>query len=56
MMNYGNGSFVGTNNNYLNNQTLYKNGYSQQGDYNNYMNQYYIQNGYKTNNNNIATL
>ena len=36
MMNYGNGSFVGTNNNY--------------------MNQYYIQNGYKTNNNNIATL
>lgn len=40
-------------------QQMYPNAYSQPkqvGDYNNYMNQYYIQNGFKANNNNIATI
>ena len=56
-INYGNGSFISNNNNNnLSSHTLHKNGYIQQGDYNNYMNQYYIQSGYKNNNNNIATI
>lgn len=49
-------NFNNTNN--ISGPNVYKNTYNGQlvGDYNNYMNPYYIQNGFKNNNNNIASI